>query len=86
MNVEVLSRIQFGLTISFHFLFPPMTIGLGVMLGSISDLSLNDRDWDGARRNFRLIRRGPTPSDSGEKGLVEKWQPFSLKGGRQTKG
>jgi cytochrome bd ubiquinol oxidase subunit I len=32
MNVEVLSRIQFGLTISFHFLFPPMTIGLGVML------------------------------------------------------
>src|SRR5262245_18964478 len=32
MDVEVLSRIQFAMTISFHFLFPPMTIGLGVML------------------------------------------------------
>src|SRR5262245_22472519 len=32
MSVEVLSRIQFAMTISFHFLFPPMTIGLGVML------------------------------------------------------
>ncbi len=32
MNVEVLSRIQFALTISFHFLFPPMTIGLGLVL------------------------------------------------------
>jgi cytochrome bd-type quinol oxidase subunit 1 len=33
----------------------------------------------------RLIRRGPTPSEGGEKGLVEKWQPVSLKGDRQTK-
>jgi cytochrome bd ubiquinol oxidase subunit I len=32
MNVEVLSRIQFALTISFHFLFPPMNIGLGLVL------------------------------------------------------
>ena len=32
MTVEILSRIQFALTISFHFLFPPMTIGLSVML------------------------------------------------------
>ena len=33
----------------------------------------------------RLILRGPTPSD-GEKTLVEKWLPLSLKGGRHTKG
>ena len=32
MDVAILSRIQFFLTISFHFLFPPLTIGLGVML------------------------------------------------------
>ena len=32
MNVELLSRIQFALTIAFHFLFPPMSIGLGLML------------------------------------------------------
>jgi cytochrome d ubiquinol oxidase subunit I len=32
MSTELLSRIQFGLTISFHFLFPPMSIGLGLVL------------------------------------------------------
>ena len=28
----LLSRIQFGLTIGFHFLFPPLTIGLAWLL------------------------------------------------------
>ena len=32
MNVETLSRIQFAVTASFHFVFPPMTIGLGLFL------------------------------------------------------
>jgi cytochrome d ubiquinol oxidase subunit I len=32
MNVELLSRIQFAMTISFHFLFPPLTIGLALVL------------------------------------------------------
>jgi chromate transporter len=32
MDVVLLSRLQFGLTIAFHFLFPPLTIGLGVVL------------------------------------------------------
>ncbi|MDB5353917.1 MAG: cytochrome bd quinol oxidase subunit 1 apoprotein [Phycisphaerales bacterium] len=32
MNVVLLSRIQFALTIMFHYLFPPLTIGLGVVL------------------------------------------------------
>ncbi len=32
MNVETLSRFQFALTVSFHFVFPPMTIGLGLVL------------------------------------------------------
>jgi cytochrome d ubiquinol oxidase subunit I len=27
-----LSRVQFGLTISFHYIFPPLNIGLGVLL------------------------------------------------------
>ena len=31
-SVATLSRIQFALTVSFHFLFPPMTIGLGLIL------------------------------------------------------
>ncbi|HOS95182.1 MAG TPA: cytochrome ubiquinol oxidase subunit I, partial [Armatimonadota bacterium] len=29
MSAELLARVQFGLTAGFHFLFPPLTIGLG---------------------------------------------------------
>lgn len=32
MDLLTLSRIQFGATISFHYLYPPLSIGLGVML------------------------------------------------------
>jgi cytochrome d ubiquinol oxidase subunit I len=32
MDVLMLSRIQFALTISFHYIYPPLSIGLGVML------------------------------------------------------
>lgn len=32
MDVVLLSRIQFALTIMFHYLFPPLTIGMGVVL------------------------------------------------------
>ena len=32
MNVLTLSRIQFGATIAFHYIYPPLSIGLGVML------------------------------------------------------
>ncbi len=32
MDVVLLSRIQFAFTIGFHFLFPPISIGLGLIL------------------------------------------------------
>jgi cytochrome bd ubiquinol oxidase subunit I len=32
MDVLTLSRIQFGLTVGFHYIYPPLSIGLGVML------------------------------------------------------
>ncbi|MBM3858301.1 MAG: cytochrome ubiquinol oxidase subunit I [Verrucomicrobia bacterium] len=32
MNVEILARAQFALTVMFHYLFPPLTIGLGGLL------------------------------------------------------
>ncbi|HEX3101990.1 MAG TPA: cytochrome ubiquinol oxidase subunit I [Pyrinomonadaceae bacterium] len=32
MDVLTLSRIQFGLTIGFHYIYPPLSIGLGIML------------------------------------------------------
>jgi cytochrome d ubiquinol oxidase subunit I len=32
MDVVLLSRLQFALTVMFHYLFPPLTIGLGVLM------------------------------------------------------
>jgi cytochrome bd ubiquinol oxidase subunit I len=32
MDVELLSRVQFGFTIAFHYLFPPISIGLALIL------------------------------------------------------
>src|SRR4029450_7541586 len=32
MNPEFLSRLQFALTASFHFIFPPISMGLGILL------------------------------------------------------
>jgi len=32
MDVEILSRIQFALTISFHYIYPPLSIGLGLIM------------------------------------------------------
>jgi cytochrome d ubiquinol oxidase subunit I len=32
MDVLMLSRIQFGATVAFHYIYPPLSIGLGLML------------------------------------------------------
>ena len=32
MTAEILARIQFAFTISFHYIYPPLSIGLGMML------------------------------------------------------
>ena len=32
MDVVLLSRLQFAFTIAFHYIFPPLTIGMGVVL------------------------------------------------------
>lgn len=32
MDVEILSRVQFAFTIAFHYLYPPLTIGLSVLM------------------------------------------------------
>lgn len=32
MDVELLSRIQFAFTVSFHYIYPPLSIGLGLMM------------------------------------------------------
>jgi cytochrome bd ubiquinol oxidase subunit I len=32
MDVETLARVQFAFTIGFHYIYPPLSIGLGLML------------------------------------------------------
>lgn len=32
MDADILSRIQFGVTAGFHYIYPPMSIGLGILL------------------------------------------------------
>ena len=40
MDPVTLSRIQFAATIGFHYVFPPLTIGMGVVLVYLSGMSL----------------------------------------------
>ena len=44
MDVELLSRIQFAFTVAFHYLFPPLSIGLGLMLVFMEAQWLRTRD------------------------------------------
>lgn len=43
-DVVMLSRIQFALTIMFHYLFPPLTIGIGVVLVHLEAMYLWKRE------------------------------------------
>lgn len=40
MDVELLSRIQFAFTIGFHYIYPPLTIGLGLVMVIMEGLYL----------------------------------------------
>jgi cytochrome d ubiquinol oxidase subunit I len=44
MNVEILSRLQFGFTAAFHYLYPPLTIGLGLLLVMMEGMWLATRN------------------------------------------
>jgi cytochrome d ubiquinol oxidase subunit I len=44
MDVLLLSRIQFALTSAFHYLYPPLSIGLGLLLVIMEALWLKSRD------------------------------------------
>ncbi len=44
MDVLLLSRIQFALTIGFHYLYPPLSIGLGLMLVIMEGIWLKTRN------------------------------------------
>ncbi len=44
MDLLTLSRIQFGFTIAFHYIYPPLSIGLGVILVLIEGMWLWKRE------------------------------------------
>lgn len=44
MDVEILARFQFALTIMFHYIYPPLSIGLGLFLVIIEALYLKTRE------------------------------------------
>ncbi len=44
LNTVLLSRIQFTITIMFHYIFPPLTIGLGALLVFIESMYMKTKD------------------------------------------
>ena len=44
MNVEILARLQFAFTIAFHYIYPPLSIELGVCLVIMEGLFLKTKN------------------------------------------
>jgi cytochrome d ubiquinol oxidase subunit I len=44
MDAETLARIQFGFTAAFHYIFPPISIGLGLVLVFMEGMYLKTKD------------------------------------------
>lgn len=57
MDVVSLSRLQFALTAMFHYLFPPLSIGLGALLVLMEGayLRTGDKDWERLARFWTKV-------------------------------
>jgi cytochrome d ubiquinol oxidase subunit I len=44
MDVEILSRIQFAFTIAFHYIYPPLSIGIAIILVIMEGMYLKRKD------------------------------------------
>ena len=55
MDAQLLARIQFAFTVGFHYIFPPLTIGLGWMIFGMMTRWLRSGDdrWGAAARFFK---------------------------------
>jgi len=56
LDAEQLSRIQFALTASFHFIFPPLSMGLGLMLVVIGVIYFRTKDPKWRRLSFFWVK------------------------------
>jgi len=57
MDAEIWSRIQFGFTVTYHYLFPQLTIGLALLILICKVLALRRADpvWDDVARFWARI-------------------------------
>src|SRR6187431_615048 len=46
MDVEILARIQFAFTIAFHYIYPPLSIGIGLIMVIMEGLYLKTGNKD----------------------------------------
>lgn len=44
MDVEILARIQFAFTVAFHYIYPPLSIGLGLIMVILEGLYLRTKN------------------------------------------
>jgi cytochrome d ubiquinol oxidase subunit I len=56
LDAELLSRIQFALTASFHFIYPPLSMGLGLMLVVIGIVYVRTKDPKWRRLSFFWVK------------------------------
>ncbi|MGD8682377.1 MAG: cytochrome ubiquinol oxidase subunit I, partial [Chloroflexota bacterium] len=56
MDAELLARLQFTLTASYHFIFPPLSMGLGLMLLVVSGMYLRTKDPKWRRLSFFWVK------------------------------
>jgi len=46
MDVEILSRIQFAFTVAFHYIYPPLSIGIGLLMVIFESIYLRTKNKD----------------------------------------
>jgi cytochrome d ubiquinol oxidase subunit I len=56
VDPELLSRIQFALTASFHFIYPPISMGLGLMLVAMGIAYLRTKDPKWRQLSFFWVK------------------------------
>ena len=56
MDPELLSRIQFALTVSFHFIYPPISMGLGILLIFMGIRYVQTRDLVWRQASFFWVK------------------------------
>ncbi|MFI2741995.1 cytochrome ubiquinol oxidase subunit I [Zhouia sp. PK063] len=52
MDVEILARIQFAFTVSFHYIYPPLSIGLGLIMVIFEGLYVKTK-----KRDYEILAR-----------------------------